>query len=333
LVDYIVEGSVQRSGNRIRITTSLIDAHTGVNIWGERYDREVSDIFALQDEITEIIVARLEPEIGFSERKRVFLSRPSNLHSWDCYHLGVYHFFKFTAEDNLEAQSLLQKSYQLDSNFGEAYAWWAYSLILGMVYWKTPPTQELLDQALDACNHALSLDGQNATFYALRGRVLLARREYSSAVRDNEKAISLNPSFAAAHCGLGDSLAYEGRYKEAEARFEKAVNLSPNDPQLWAFLTYGALNFIFKEDFETALKWIEKAEVIPNCQYWTTAHRVVALSCLNRDNEARVAVMRLSKENPEFSLKLAQEKLFYLKKQKQIDLYIDGLRRAGIPEG
>jgi len=333
LVDYIVEGSVQRSGNRIRITTSLIDAHTGLNIWGERYDREISDIFALQDEITEIIVARLEPEIGFSERNRVFLSRPSNLQAWDCYHLGIYHFFKFTAEDNLEAQSLLQKSYQLDSNFGEAYAWWAYSLILGMVYWKTPSTQDLLDQALEACNHALSLDGQNATFYALRGRVLLARREYSSAVRDNEKAIALNPSFAAAHCGLGDSLAYEGRYKEAEARFEKAVNLSPNDPQLWAFLTYGALNLIFKEDFETALRWIEKAEVIPNCQYWTTAHRVVALSCLNRDNEARVAVKRLLKENPEFSLKLAREKLFYLKKQEQIDLYINGLRRAGIAEG
>lgn len=331
-VQYIVEGSVQRSGQRVRITASLIDANSGLNKWSERYDREITDIFALQDEITEMIAARLEPEIGFAERSKVTLTRPSNLQSWDCYHLAIYHFFKFTSEDNLEAQRLLQKSFQLDENFGEAYAWWAYASVLGMVYWQTPSSQERLDQALQACNRALSLDGQNATFYSLRGRVLLARREYDSAVRDNEMAISLNPSFAAAHCGLGDSLAYEGRNEEAAICFERAVNLSPNDPQQWAFLSYGALNFIFKQDFESALQWSEKAAHIPNCQYWASAHQIVALAYLGKEKEAANRAEKIVEEIPEFSIAFVKEKLFYLKKPEQIELYLEGLKKAGVRE-
>ncbi|MGI9289552.1 MAG: winged helix-turn-helix domain-containing tetratricopeptide repeat protein [Pseudomonadales bacterium] len=329
-VNYVVEGSIQRAGNRVRVNVHLIDATSGLNRWTDTFDRELSDIFALQDEITEKIAARLEPEIGFAERNKVTTSRPANLQAWDCYHLGIYHFFQFTAEDNLEAQRLLDQCRQLDNSFGDAYVWWAYAVVLGMVYWGTAPTADLLDEALVACNRALSLDRQNAVFYALRGRVKLARREYESAIRDNEKAISINPTLAAAHCGLADSLAYEGRYDEAISRFEKAVALSPNDPQLWAFLTYGALALIFKRDFEGALRWLDQASNITNCQYWTAAHRVVALAHLDRIDEAKLAVAGLLQENSEFSCTFAEEKLFYLKQSEQISLYLDGLRIAGL---
>ncbi|MBE0616007.1 MAG: winged helix-turn-helix domain-containing protein [Burkholderiales bacterium] len=331
-VDYVVEGNIQCVGNRVRVSAQLIDAQTGHHKWAERYDREISDIFALQDEITETIVARVEPEIGFAERNRVVHSRPSNLQAWDCYHLGIHHFFKFTGEDNREAQRLLQQSHELDPRFGDAYAWWSYALILGMVYWDTPPTPALMDQALAAADKALSLDGQNATFHALKARVLLARCEYESAVLENTMAISLNPTFAAAHCGLGDSLAYEGRYQESIDCFEKAIGLSPNDPQLWAFYTYGALVLLFKQDFARALQWTERAINIPNCQYWTTAHQAVALAYLKRVDEARLAVARLLREKPSFSQAFAREKLFYLKKQDQIDLYMAGLELAGVPK-
>ena len=330
-VDYVVEGSVQRSGDRIRVSAQLIDANTGHHKWAERYDREVSDIFLLQDEITETIVARLEPEIGFSERNKVVQARRANLESWDCYHLGVYHFFKFTGPDNLEAQRLLKQSYQLDERCGEAYAWWAYATVLGMVYWTTPASQELLDEALSACNTALALDSQDASFYSLRARVLLARREYDRAIADNQTAISLNPTFAAAHCGLGDSLAYEARYEEAISCFEKAIALSPNDPQRWAFLTYGSMALLFNKQFETALQWADRASAIPNCQYWTTAHKVVAYAHLDRQAEAQLACTKLLEELPGFSCKFAREKLFYLRKNEQIELYIDGLKMAGIP--
>lgn len=328
---YVVDGSVQRAGNRVRVGANLIDAKTSHHIWTDRYDRELADIFDLQDEITETIAARIEPEIGFAERNRVVHVRPGNLQAWDAYHLGIYHFFKFTGEDNLEAQKLLKQSQELDPSFGEAYAWWAYAVVLGMVYWDTKPTQELMDEALAACDKALSLDSQNASFHALKARVQVARCEYNSALTENEIAINLNPSFAAAHCGLGDSLAYEGNYESAITCFDRAIALSPNDPQLWAFYSYAAQSLLFQKEFEKALRYTERASAIPNYQYWTTAHMAVALAYLGRDQEAQIAVRRLLQQNPHFSIAFAKEKLFYLKMPEQIELYIKGLEMAGVP--
>lgn len=327
---YVVEGSVRRAGNRIRVTAQLVDATRGMQIWADRYDRELEDVFAVQDEITERIAARLEPEIGFAERQKVVAGGRRDLHAWECFHLGVFQFFKFTAEGNREAQRLLARSRELDPRFGDAHAWWAYAVVLGMVYWETEPTTQLLDEALAAAQQALELDDQNALFFALKARVQLARCEYQSAIAENEVAIRLNPTFAAAYCGLGDSLAYEGRYTEALARFERAIELSPNDPQRWAFLTYGALALIFQREFETAIAWTERAAVIPNCQYWTMAHRAVALAHLGRIDEARRTVDQLRGQIPEFSIAFARRKLFYLKRPEQLQLYLDGLSRAGV---
>ncbi len=329
--NYVVEGSVRRAGNRIRVTAQLIDTKSGNHLWAERFDRQLEDIFDVQDEITEKITGRVEPEVGAAERERVARTPRRKLRAWDYYHLGVAHFYKFTARDNLEAQRLLQLSRELDANFGEAHAWWAYATVLGMVYWETEPKQELLDEALAATKRALELDGQNAVFYALKARVQLARCKYKKALAENEMAIALNPTFAAAYCGLGDSLAYEGRYDEAMESFEKAVELSPNDPQRWAFWTYGALALIFKRDFEAALVWTEKASEVPNCQYWTTAHAAVALAYLDRLDEARRSVEKLLVENSAFTIAFAKQKLFYLKRPEQLKLYLDGLAMAGVP--
>jgi TolB-like protein len=331
-VSYVVEGSVRRSGDRIRVSTQLVDAQTGTHRWSDRYDRDLQDVFAVQDEITAKIVARVEPEIGAAERQKVAKSPQRDLQAWECYHLGIFHFFKFTPADNLEAQRLLQRSRELDPHFGEAHAWWAYAVILGMVYWDTDPTPELLDEALAATNTALDLDDRNAVFYALKARVQLARCEYSSALTENEMAIDLNPTFAAAHCGLADSLAYEGRYDEAIEIFRNAIDLSPNDPQRWAFFTYGALAQIFKGDFAAAIEWADNAAEIPNCQYWTIAHRSVALAHLGDLDRARRSVAMLLRERPDFTMEFARKKLFYLKDPEHLRIYLDGLALAGVPE-
>lgn len=331
-VNYVVEGSFQQAGNRIRITVNLIEAPSGYHKWSERYSRELDDIFELQDEITAKIVARIEPEIGYAERHKISTSRPANLRAWDCFHLAMHHFYKFTAEDNIEAQNLLEQCQRRDENFGESYAWWAYTVILGMVYWDIDSNAHLLNSALEACQKALSLDNQNATFYALEGRVLLAQKEYSHAILANKKAISLNPTLAVAHCSLADSFAYEGRYEEAMILFNQAIELSPNDPQLWAFYTYGALALIFKGDYECALEWTESASNIPNYQYWTTSHKLVAHAYLGNEAEVNSTKKKLLKECPKFSCSFARKKLFFLKKQSQVDTYIKGLCLAGIKE-
>lgn len=329
-VAYVVEGSVQRTDSRIRINVNLIDGESGHQLWGEQYDRDLTDIFAVQDDIIRIVVAQLEPEIGFSEREKVVQSGTENVKAWDCFHLGVYEFFKFTDEDNLKAQALLRKSQRLDPSFGEAYAWWAYAVILGMVYWSTTPEENQIKKALAACDKALVLDRNNATFYALKARVLLANKQYDRAVVENEKAIKLNPSFAAAYCGLGDSLAYGGQYKESISYFEKAISLSPNDPQLWAFYSYGALALIFSGEYARAVEWSETASLIPNCQYWAIAHKIVALAYLDKIDALKEEKQRLVSMFPKFNLSFAKEKLFYLSDVSQVEMYLLGLHKAGI---
>ena len=328
--DYVLEGSVRRAGQRVRVTGQLIDANTGAHIWADKYDRGLQDIFELQDEITQNIVGRIEPEIGLAIRQKIEKTARPEVHAWDAYHLGVANFYKFTAEGNNEAQRLLQRARELDPSFAEAHGMWAYATILGMVYWDTEPDPKLMDEALAAARQAVALDSQNAVLYMLMGRVQLARREYRAALAENEKAIQLNPTLAPAFCALGDSLAYEGRYEEASEHFERAVEMSPNHPQLWAFLTYGALNFIFAGQYKKALEWAENASDIPNCQYWAFAHAVVALAYLDRLDEARNMAGRLLRERPEFSLSFARKRLFFLKREDQLQLYLSGLEKAGI---
>ncbi len=330
--DYVVEGSVRRFGDRVRVNVELIDAHSGHCRWTESYDRESKDIFEVQDDIAQTIAARIEPEIGIEERRRIAnVSGSRDLRAWEYFHLGISHFFKFTGPDNLKAQEFLQKARDLDPGFGEAHAWWAYAIVLGTVYWSTEQSPALLERALAATTRALELDDQNAVFYALKARVQLARGEYESAIEGNRIAVELNPSFAAAHCGFADSLTYLGRYNEAIERFEKAITLSTNDPQRWAFFTYGALALILKKDFERALEWTERASEIPNRQYWTLAHKAVALAMLGRQDEARHALAAAMAEQPELSLTFVRKKMYFLKRPEQMTLYLDGLKRAGAP--
>ena len=197
-------------------------------------------------------------------------------------------------------------------------------------HWDTEPRAELLDEALQATQQALALDDQNAVFYALKGRVQLARREYESARAENEVAIALNPTLAAAHCGLGDTLAYQACYEEAADRFALALKLSPRDPQRWAFLTYGALAFIFKGDYERALEWAGRAREIPNFQYWTLAHEAVALAYLGRTAQTEQTVAQLLAVEPRFSIEFAGHKLFYIRDGRQLAVYLEGLRKAGV---
>ena len=330
--NYVVEGSVRRAGQSVRVTAQLIDGPTGNNLWAERYDGDLADIFAVQDQITDTIVARIEPEIGAAERRKVMDRPHADLRAWDYYHLGTWHFFKFEEAANAEAERLLKRSMDLDPNFGEPHAWWAYAVLMGMIYWDNEPDQGMLDAALAATERALETDDQNALFYFMKARVQLARKEYTSALTGVRLAMKLNPTFAAAYCGMGDSLAYLGRYDEAMPYFERAVTISPNDPQRWAFFSYGALALVFNRDYAKALAWCEQADEIPNRQYWTMAHKVVALAGLGRKDAAAKAVAALVAEKPGFTCAFARQKLFYIDDPAQVALYIDGLRAAGVPD-
>jgi adenylate cyclase len=135
-----------------------------------------------------------------------------------------------------------------------------------------------------------------------------------------------------AYCGVGDALAYAGRLTDAIPCFEKAIQLSPNDPWRWAFYSYGALALILVGRPEQAVEWAQKAILVPNCQYWARAHLAVALGDLGRTTEAAATLAELKKVNPGFSLAFVRERLFYLKSSEQLERYLEGLRRAGLKD-
>lgn len=330
--DYLVEGSVRKSGKRIRISVQLIDTFTGGHIWAQSYDRELKDVFSVQDEITQTIVGRIEPEVGAVERQRSQSKKPHNLDAWDCYHLGLAQFYKFSQESNTEGQHLFRRSIELDPEFAGPYMWLAYAIILSMVYFDADPEQDALDEALKDALKAVEIDDQDFMAHLVAGRVLLARREYNQALTELHIAMDLNPCHAHPYCALGDSLAYEGRLEESIAQFETAIRLSPHDPFRWAFFSYRALAHIFQGAFEDAVKWARRAVRTPNCQYWSNAHLVSALGHLERFDEATAAKEILLQRVPEFSCSFARRKLFYIKSPNQMSIYLEGLRKAGLPE-
>jgi TolB-like protein/class 3 adenylate cyclase/Tfp pilus assembly protein PilF len=328
--DYLVTGSVRKAGTRFRITVQVVDADTEQSVWSERFDRDKVDIFELQDEITELVAARIEAELGLSEQKKAARRPRKNLGAWDLYQLGVAEFYKFTQEGNLRSQELLRQAIALDPEFAGAYSRLAYAIVLSMVYFDAAPDDARMDEALAAAERAIQLDDQDANGHFTMGRVRLARQEYGLAIDALQHALELNPCLAVTYCGLGDSLAYEGRLDQAIEQFEMAIRLSPHDPFRWGFYAYRSLAHIFRGEFEEAASWARKAVQVPNAQYWAKAHLVAALGHLGDELQARSAVKDLKHIKPEFSLDFARQHLFYIKRPEQIEAYLDGLRKAGV---
>jgi len=331
--DYVVEGSVSKVGRLVRITARLAETEAGRCVWAEQYDRDLTEIFELQDEIVATIAARIEPEVYSAERTRAGKKSPDALRAWDFFHLGMRCLYRSAQQDNLEAQRLLRRAVELDPTLAQAYAWLSYAIVLAMVYFDAAPDERTLSEAVTLSRRAVELDERDAMTHFACGRALLAHKEYGAALAELEAAIELNPSLAIVYCGLGDSLAYEGRFAEAIPHFEKAIRLSPHDPQRWAFYSYRALAHILAGDLVQALDAAERATRVPNCHYWPFAHRVSALGHLQRQAELPRALAELRQRKPDFSCALARERLFYIKDPKHLERYIEGLRKAGVREG
>ena len=330
--EYLVQGSVRKAEQQIRITAQLVETESGRQLWAERYDRSLEDLFKLQDEISATIAARIEPEVSSAERKRVERKAVPALHAWDFFRLGTKHFYKSTTADNLEAQRLFRRAIELDPNLAEAYGFLSYALVLSMIYFDTEPSEATLGEAVAVGRKGVELDEQAGLIRFMYARALLAHKAYGDAIAELETAIDLNPCLAVSYCGLADSLAYEGRFEEAIPYFQKAIDLSPYDPLRWAFYSYRALAHLLSADFESAFEWAHKATRIPNAHYWAFAHRVSALGHLQRADELRTAVAELLQRKPDFSRSFARQRLFYIKRPDHLSVYLEGLKLAGIPE-
>ncbi len=330
--DYLVEVSFQRVAQRIHLTFGLVDARDGRTVWSERHDRDVGDIFALQDDIAAQIAGRIEPEINLCARQRVLRQPPQSLQAWDAFHLGMAHLYKATRSDNQLAQDWLRRAIGLDPGFAQAHAYLAYAIVLSMLYFEADPRPQRLDEAVAIATQATLLDDRDAVARFALGRALTVRQDYDDAMAELGMATDLNPALAIGWCALADAHTCAGEFGQAFRLFGKAIDLSPHDPMVWAFHSYRALAHLFAGEFAHAVDSARRATLVPQCHYWPYAHRAAALGQLDDRHEAAKAVADLLRLRPGFSCALGRARLFYVRSASQRDLYVEGLRRAGVPD-
>jgi adenylate cyclase len=332
-VRYVLEGSVRKGGSRVRISAQLIDSSTGNHVWAQRYDRELVDLFGLQDEITETLVAALQTEVGEFERERAHRKPPQSLDAWESYQRGLWHLWRMSAEDMDEALRLFQRAAEQDPNFAQPVAALGYTLYLQIILTYADSPLETLEQALQFANKAIALDDKEAMAHFALGRVQMLRGEYDAAIAELRTAIDLNPSLALAHYGLGWALVPTGQPDEAISECDTAIRLSPRDPLSWAFFNARAWARISLGDYEAAAEDARRSIRYPAASFYPHAILASALALLDRREEAKIALAKLLEIKPDYSPNAVLAAWSPLNPEALRPLFktmFDGLRKAGL---
>ncbi len=330
-VRYVLDGSVRKGGNRIRVTAQLIDAGTGNQIWAERYDRVLEDIFAVQDEITGSIVAAIAPELGKAEQQRATTERAENLNAWEIYQRGMWHLYRRTKDDLAEARRLFEAALALDASLSPACSGlvdaYYYEVVLGLA----GSAADNRAKALQAARRAVELDPDDAAAHCAMGKAKIVRREHALAVPDLRLAIELNPSLAWAHYGLGAAAVFCGRADEAITHLERAIGLSPRDQHMGSFMVRVAEAYLAKQDYVDAVEWARKALQQQGFQWSRYAALLAGLGFLGEEREARRVLEECLGERSDFSVSMVRDGHLYTD-AATLEHYMEGLRRAGVAE-
>jgi len=329
-VRYVLEGSVRRGGQRIRITAQLIDGATGNHLWAERYDRALEDVFAVQDEVTEAIVAAIAPEIGEAERARVQRKPPGDLDAWGLYQRGLADYYTSTEAGIRSAIDQFDKVNDVDPSFALGFAMAAAARWRLVQHFDPDKPTDVLEQALKQAYTAITLDPRDATGIWNAGEVHSLLGQHDLAVSKLEQAVALNPTDAVARYFLGSVLRRAGRAEEAIAHIDHAMRLSPHDIWITGMLTDRAFVLFDLERYEEAFDWAKRARLSPNPRTMTFAIFAALLSKLGRMAEARAAVDDLRAHMPELTYRKYRENRFGT--PDVMERLASALRDAGLPE-
>jgi adenylate cyclase len=327
-VRHVLEGSVRRAANRIRVTAQLVDGQTGAHEWAERYDRNLADIFDLQDEITSEIVTALEVRLTEGEQVRIRKRQTTNVAAWECCARGHTHFRALNRDDNARARALLEQAVKLDPNFATAWTLLARTYLAeAKVGWSD--ASEALARAEKIVEKCIALDDtQSDSYHALAGIRILEGR-HAEAVAAAERAVALGPNVADAHGFLGLVLNYVGRPLEAIARVEQAMRLSPVYPD-WCLGMLGISYRLLKRYDEAIAADKERLRRNP-LNAFSDIRLAVVYAELGRMDEARAHVAAALRKNPQYSLRQARL-LDPFADPAEMDRYLAALRSAGLPE-
>jgi TolB-like protein/Tfp pilus assembly protein PilF len=292
-VRYVLEGSVRKSRDQLRITALLVDAKTGNHLWAERYDRELKDVFDVQDEITMKIMTALQVKLASGEQARLIAKGTNNLEAYMKFLLGNNHFERGNKEDNFLAQQIAKETIALDSEYPAAYWLLGWTHLLDVYFRPTKSPKESLMQAFKMAQKTIALDESYAPAYSLLGYLLLMKREHDKAIAQGERALALNPNSADAHAFLARSLNFADRCEESVAMYKKALRLNPFPPGWYFYQLCGAYNCrgMYKDAIEAGKKAVH---LEPN-NLW--AHLILINPYFNsgREQEARAKPLKYSK--------------------------------------
>jgi adenylate cyclase len=326
-VQYVLEGSVRKAGNQIRITAQLVDAIVGHHLWAERYDRELGDIFALQDEITMKILTALQVELTEGEQARLVSKGTDNLEAYLKWLQAHAYYLRLNEDDNILSRRFSEEAIALDPDYASAHATlgWTHAMD-ARAGWSESPKHSL-EQAEKLAKKAVALDDKLPEASQLLGLLYLMKGQYENSMAEYEKAVALNPNQADNHAQLGMSLVYACKPEEAIVSLKKAIRLNPI-PQSYYFLKLGRA-YRMKEQYEKALASCKKAlDQNPNDLFAYVDHAATYI-LMGRKEEASDAAAEVLKRSPNFSIEHFVKGLPF-KKQSENERLINALRQAGL---
>jgi adenylate cyclase len=327
-VRYVLEGSVRKAGNKIRVTAQLIEAVTSNHVWAERYDRDLTDIFAVQDELTQALTIALAPAIAGAELRRAMRKPPESLDAWAAYQRGLWHLSKATSDDDAIAEEFFKQAIDLDPTFAGGYSALALFQLQAAAIYQKLDLRDAQRSAEALARRAVALDGADAEARSCLGWALQACGEAEGALAEIERALSMSPNLAMAHGQRGATLIFAGRPKEGLTALETCIRLDPRDPYLAVRLLHVACGLYFCGEYEASIeaskRLIRSYPDFPMVYRWCAA----ALGQLTRTTEANEALEKAVSRAPGAFDMYVRNRAPWFRLEDHAHL-VEGLRKAG----
>jgi len=322
-VSYLVEGSIRRAGDRVRINAQLVQAASGAHVWAERYDRHLDDVFAVQDEVAKTIVSALVGRIEDTDLKRLARIPTGSLTAYDCLLRGLAHFRGYAKDDNLKACEMFERAVALDPDYAIAQAYLAFVRLAMCGYASAPADVLAASRAL--CAHAVALDPQESRCHRLLAQICLFDRDYDTAEHHLQRSIDLNGNDADGLMQMGFLLVMRGR-SDALGWMEAAIRLNPFPP-LWYNGDLGAALFTLRRYAEA----VQALKLLPDRWEWASARLAACYAHLGQAKEAQAQALLVTRLRPDFSTAEFLRNSILLEHEEDREHLRDGLLKAGLP--